>query len=116
MAIVVRKAALLQQELKLNGKSNQAKEKRADQGGQRREEPVAPPSIVDSWSFVYGSIPGLCTTLSFDFVFDDEIQVLRNPWIRDWSKVLNFFQRMSGVFITQHSQIIIVPCTWWRTP
>jgi protein O-mannosyl-transferase len=30
-------------------------------------------------------------TLSFDFVYDDDGQVLRNPWIRDWSQVGNFF-------------------------
>ena len=30
-------------------------------------------------------------TLSFDFVYDDEFQVLRNPWIHDWSKVGKFF-------------------------
>jgi len=30
-------------------------------------------------------------TLSFDFVYDDEYQVLRNPWIHDWSKVGKFF-------------------------
>jgi protein O-mannosyl-transferase len=30
-------------------------------------------------------------TLSFDFVYDDDAQVLRNPWIRDWSQVGNFF-------------------------
>jgi Flp pilus assembly protein TadD len=30
-------------------------------------------------------------TLFYDFVFDDDTQVLRNPWIRDWSQVGNFF-------------------------
>lgn len=30
-------------------------------------------------------------TVSYEFVYDDEIQVLRNPWIRDWSKVGEFF-------------------------
>jgi hypothetical protein len=30
-------------------------------------------------------------TLRFDFVFDDYVQILRNPWIRDWSKVGQFF-------------------------
>jgi protein O-mannosyl-transferase len=30
-------------------------------------------------------------SLSFDFVYDDELQVLRNPWIRDWSQVGKFF-------------------------
>ncbi len=30
-------------------------------------------------------------TLAFDFVYDDDIQVLRNPWIRDWSQVGKFF-------------------------
>jgi protein O-mannosyl-transferase len=30
-------------------------------------------------------------TISFEFVYDDETQILRNPWIRDWSKVGQFF-------------------------
>jgi protein O-mannosyl-transferase len=30
-------------------------------------------------------------SLSYDFVFDDDSQVLRNPWIRDWSHVWQFF-------------------------
>jgi tetratricopeptide (TPR) repeat protein len=30
-------------------------------------------------------------TIAFNFVWDDEFQVLRNPWIRDWSRVLQFF-------------------------
>jgi protein O-mannosyl-transferase len=30
-------------------------------------------------------------TLTFDFVYDDDSQVLRNPWIRDWSQIGNFF-------------------------
>jgi protein O-mannosyl-transferase len=30
-------------------------------------------------------------TISFEFVFDDQTQILHNPWIRDWSKVGNFF-------------------------
>ncbi len=30
-------------------------------------------------------------TISFKFVRDDETQILRNPWIRDWSKVVQFF-------------------------
>jgi protein O-mannosyl-transferase len=30
-------------------------------------------------------------TLWFDFVYDDDGQVLRNPWIRDWSQVAHFF-------------------------
>ena len=30
-------------------------------------------------------------TISFAFVWDDETQILRNPWIRDWSKVVQFF-------------------------
>jgi tetratricopeptide (TPR) repeat protein len=30
-------------------------------------------------------------SLSFGFVYDDETQVLRNPWIRDWSQVGKFF-------------------------
>jgi protein O-mannosyl-transferase len=30
-------------------------------------------------------------TLSFEFVSDDDTQVLRNPWIRNWSQVGNFF-------------------------
>jgi protein O-mannosyl-transferase len=30
-------------------------------------------------------------TISFAFVWDDETQILRNPWIRDWSKVGQFF-------------------------
>ncbi len=30
-------------------------------------------------------------TISFDFVYDDDFQILRNPWIHDWSKVGQFF-------------------------
>jgi hypothetical protein len=30
-------------------------------------------------------------TLTFGFVYDDEFQILRNPWIRDWSHVFRFF-------------------------
>jgi tetratricopeptide (TPR) repeat protein len=30
-------------------------------------------------------------TLSYDFVYDDNNQILRNPWIRDWMQVGNFF-------------------------
>jgi protein O-mannosyl-transferase len=30
-------------------------------------------------------------SLSFDFVYDDDVQVLRNPWIRDLSQAGNFF-------------------------
>ncbi|MGD0100738.1 MAG: tetratricopeptide repeat protein [Acidobacteriota bacterium] len=30
-------------------------------------------------------------TISYDFVYDDDMQVLRNPWIRDWSQVGKFF-------------------------
>ncbi len=30
-------------------------------------------------------------TISYEFVYDDDAQVLRNPWIRDWSKVGQFF-------------------------
>jgi tetratricopeptide (TPR) repeat protein len=30
-------------------------------------------------------------TVSYDFVWDDEVQILRNPWIHDWSKVGQFF-------------------------
>lgn len=30
-------------------------------------------------------------TIPYEFVYDDEVQVLRNPWIRDWSKVGEFF-------------------------
>jgi protein O-mannosyl-transferase len=30
-------------------------------------------------------------TISYAFVWDDEVQILRNPWIHDWSKVVQFF-------------------------
>ena len=30
-------------------------------------------------------------TISYEFVYDDDAQVLRNPWIRDWSQVGQFF-------------------------
>jgi len=30
-------------------------------------------------------------TISYDFVYDDDFQILRNPWIHDWSKVGQFF-------------------------
>jgi tetratricopeptide (TPR) repeat protein len=30
-------------------------------------------------------------SLPYAFVYDDELQVLENPWIRDWSQVLRFF-------------------------
>jgi len=30
-------------------------------------------------------------TISYSFVYDDEFQILRNPWIHDWSQVGRFF-------------------------
>jgi hypothetical protein len=35
-------------------------------------------------------------TISFEFVWDDEWQILHNPWIRDWSKVGQLRYSLSG--------------------
>lgn len=39
-------------------------------------------------------------TVSFDFVYDDELQILRNPWIRDWANVVRFFSSDVWSFAT----------------
>jgi tetratricopeptide (TPR) repeat protein len=37
------------------------------------------------------AIAALLRTLPYEFVFDDQNQILRNPWIRDWSHAWRFF-------------------------
>jgi protein O-mannosyl-transferase len=67
---------------------------------QKRERSQPAPEVKDTHQrFDWWLAAALCLvaflayaqTLSFDFVYDDDIQVLRNPWIRDLSQVGNFF-------------------------
>jgi protein O-mannosyl-transferase len=39
--------------------------------------------------------------LSYGFVHDDDAQILRNPWIRNWSHVLRFFFADVGAFTNE---------------
>jgi tetratricopeptide (TPR) repeat protein len=67
----------------------------------RREEPAkaAQPARGYSPKLGLGVLALLCLvsllvfihTVSFEFVYDDSRQILRNSWIRDWSKVGQFF-------------------------
>lgn len=56
--------------------------------------PPASPVRLSVWAvIIICSVPFLAYihTVSFDFVYDDDFQILRNPWIHDWSKVGQFF-------------------------
>jgi tetratricopeptide (TPR) repeat protein len=37
-------------------------------------------------------------TISYEFVYDDDTQILRNPWIREWTQVWRFFAKDVGAF------------------
>ncbi len=62
----------------------------------RREESPRSTAIgsIPLWMFALVALVaflGVARSISFDFVDDDRLQILRNPWIRDWSNVVRFF-------------------------
>jgi tetratricopeptide (TPR) repeat protein len=57
-------------------------------GGENRS-PGFPWWLIAALCFV--AFLAYAPSLSYNFVYDDDAQVLRNPWIRDWSQVGNFF-------------------------
>jgi protein O-mannosyl-transferase len=72
------------------GKKNRLKKERRREALER-----SPASInIPAWVFVLVAavaILGFARSISFDFVDDDRYQILRNPWIRDWSNAARFF-------------------------
>ena len=72
------------------------KKKSAATGGSvRNSRPSEDPSARFEWWLVasLGIVAFLAfiQTVPYQFVYDDDWQVLRNPWIRDWSHVRQFF-------------------------
>jgi tetratricopeptide (TPR) repeat protein len=73
--------------------------KQSRQKKERREKahPAAPPTSAAKlgvWGIIIVClVPFLAYmhTIPYDFVYDDDFQILRNPWIHDWSKVGQFF-------------------------
>jgi tetratricopeptide (TPR) repeat protein len=74
------------------GKQSRAKKERRE-----RTQIAAPPERaprLEAWLLILICLVPFLTyihTISYDFVYDDDFQILRNPWIRDWSKVGQFF-------------------------
>ena len=73
---------------KKSGKKKQAKPSRS------QAPPKAPPTRLEWWLLLLLSLAAFVTfvqTLSYELVYDDEYQILRNPWIRSWADVGRFF-------------------------
>jgi tetratricopeptide (TPR) repeat protein len=74
------------------GKKSRQKKERGKQHARGRE-PAGSRSIP-LWALVVLALIAFLVfarTIPFEFVYDDESQILRNPWIRSWENVTTFF-------------------------
>jgi hypothetical protein len=62
-------------------------------------------------------------TIPYEFVFDDDFQILRNPWIRNWSSLGQVFTSNVWQFMNPHMvsnyyrplQMVLPALSWVKT-
>jgi len=74
------------------GKKSRQKKERGKRRAAGKDPAVA--RAIPLWALLVLALTAFLAfapTIPFEFVYDDELQILRNPWIRSWENVANFF-------------------------